>query len=156
VRRLALVIALALVATACGGGGGNKPLSKSEYEAQLGSILREVQGRTLPAVVRVSPAERERAVRRLEDAETTLHSDAEKLAEMKPPADAAGPTSQLAMALKHIADRVTAARKGAEDGNFARLERFKVQIASDPAVAQARDAVVQLVNLGYDVAGPGP
>jgi hypothetical protein len=156
VRRLVLFIALTLVASSCGGGGGTKPLSKVEFEAQLGSIFRQIQGKTLPAVIRVSPADPKQAVRRLKDAEETLQDDAAKLAAMKPPADAVGATSQLAAAMKRIADRVTAARKDAERGNFGRLEQFKVQIASDPAVAQARDAVVQLVNLGYDVAGPGP
>ena len=150
-----VVIALALLATSCGGGGGG-PLTKAEFEAQLGSIFREIQNKALPAVIRVSPADPKQAVRRLKDAETTLHDDASKLAEMKPPANAVAATSQLAAALSRIADRVTAARKDAEKGDFGRLEQFKVQIANDPAVAQARDAVVQLVNLGYDVAGPGP
>jgi hypothetical protein len=155
-RLLASLLALvALLASSCG-GGDNKPLSKAEYEAQLGAIFRELQGKTLPGILTVSPSAREEAVRRLKAAETTLHDDAKKLAEMKPPADAAGPTSQVATAIKRIADRVSAARKDAEDANFGRLEQFKVQISSDPAVAQVRDAVIQLVNLGYDVAGPGP
>jgi hypothetical protein len=156
VRRLVLFIALALVASSCGGGGGSKPLSKAEFEARLGSIFREAQGKTLPAVMAVSPADPKQAVRRLKQAERSLHDAAAKLAAMKPPANAAGATSQLAAAMKRIADRVTAARKDAEEGDFARLERFKLQIGSDPAVARVRDAVVQLVNLGYNVAGPGP
>jgi hypothetical protein len=154
---LASLLALvALLASSCGGGGENKPLTKAEYEKELGTMFRELQGKTLPGVLTVSPAAREGAVRRLKDAEATLRGDATKLAEMKPPADAAGPTSQIASAIKEIAGRVSEARKDAEDGNFGRLEQFKVQIASDPAVAQIRDAVVRLVNLGYDVAGPGP
>jgi hypothetical protein len=156
-RLLVLVLALtALVASSCGGGGGNKPLSKSEYEAQIGAILRPLQERTLREALAASPADPKHAVTRLKTAETALHDDADKLAKMKPPSDAAGPTSQIAQALGRIADRVTAIRKDAEKGNFARLEQFKVQIAADPSVRQIRDAIIQLVNLGYDVAGAGP
>jgi hypothetical protein len=159
VKRLLLVSALTLVAigaTGCGGGGGDKPLSKSDYEAQIGAIFRQLQGKTLPAVLAVSPADPEQAVQRLKSAEKTLHESATKLGEMKPPGDATGPTSELASAFKRIADQVTAVRKDAESGNFLRLEQFKARISSDPAVAQVRDAVIQLVNLGYEVAGGGP
>jgi hypothetical protein len=158
VKRLLLAATLALttlVASSCG-GGSEKPLSKADYEAQIGAIFRQLQGKTLPAVLAVSPADPEGAVRRLKSAEKTLDEEATKLAEMKPPSDATAPTSQLASAFKQIADEVTAARKQAESGNFLRLEQFKARISSDPAVAQVRDAVVQLVNLGYEVAGGGP
>jgi hypothetical protein len=154
-----LVSALTLVAigaSGCGGGGGDKPLSKSDYEAQIGAIFRQLQGKTLPTVLAMSPADPERAVRRLKSAEKTLHEEAAKLAEMRPPADATGPTSELASAFRQIADKVTAARKAAESGNFLRLEQFKARISSDPAVGQVRDAVVQLVNLGYEITGGGP
>ncbi len=95
-------------------------------------------------------------MRRLRNAETTLHDDADKLAGMNPPADAAGPTSQIAEGIKQVADAVTAARKDAEQGNFARLEQFKAQISTDPAIVRVRDAIIQLVNLDYNVAGSGP
>ena len=159
VKRLLLssaFVAIALAASSCGGGGGTEPLSKSQYEAEIGSIFRQVQGKTLPSVLAVSPADQGEAARRLKGAETTLHEEAMKLAEMKPPADAEAPTSELATAFGQIADRVTAVRRDAEDGNFLRLEQFKARISSDPAVAQVRNAVIQLVNLGYDVAGGGP
>ena len=156
-RLLVLVLALtALVASSCGGGGGNKPLSKSEYEAQIGAILRPLQEKTLRDAILASPADPKRAVSRLKAAETALHDDADKLAKMNPPADAADATSRIAQALGKIADRVTAIRKDAENGNFAMLEQFKVQISTDPSVRDIRDAIIQLVNLGYDVAGPGP
>jgi hypothetical protein len=153
----ALVLAgAALVATSCGGANDNKRLSKSEYEAQMGAILRPLQEKTLRGVLTASPANPSEVVRRLKGADTTLHDDAEKLAEMNPPADASGPTSGIAQAVKKIADRVTAVRKDAEDGSFLRLEQFKARLLADPAVAQIRDAIVQLVNLGYNIAGSGP
>src|SRR5207247_4789866 len=98
--------------------GSDKPLSKSDYEAQIGTIFRQLQGKTLPSVLAVSPADQQEAVRRLKSAEKTLHEEATKLAEMNPPADAAAPTSELASAFRQIADDVTAARKDAEGGNF--------------------------------------
>ena len=75
---------------------------------------------------------------------------------MEPPADAVDPTQRLADGIKHIADEVTAIRKDAEQGSFGRLVQFKLNIASDPAVAEIQAAVRDLINLGYDIAGSGP
>jgi hypothetical protein len=47
-------------------------------------------------------------------------------------------------------------RKDAERGDFARLLRFKITLASDPAVAEIRDAALQLINLGYNPTGGSP
>jgi hypothetical protein len=75
---------------------------------------------------------------------------------MQPPPDAVDPTQRLADGINHIADEVTAVRKDAEQGNFGRLVQFKLNIASDPAVAQIQAAITDLINLGYDIAGSGP
>jgi len=75
---------------------------------------------------------------------------------MKPPPDAVTATSQLADGVGKLADKVTAVRKDAEHGSFARLEAFKLQLGSDPAVAEVRSAATQLIDLGYDIAGNAP
>jgi hypothetical protein len=154
-RSLALALALVALTAASCGGGGSKQLSKSEYETQVGATLRPLQEKTLPEVVVISPAEPKRAVNRLKEVEHALHDASSKLASMKPPGDAAGPTAAIADAIGKIGDEVTAIRKDAEGGNFLKLEQFKLRVASDPAVGQIRDAIVQLVNLGYNIAGAG-
>ena len=63
------------------------------------------------------------------------------------------PTQLLAKGVREIAGQVTAARKDAERGDFARLVQFKIRLASDPAVSEIRDAAVQLINLGYNITG---
>jgi len=157
VRGLALLVlaVTALAAAACGGGGDGQ-LSQADYEQQVGAILRPVQETTLPNVLQISPDQADQAVQQLKKAETTLHDDAETLRTMKPPEDATGPTTELAEGIGRIADQVTSIRKGAEAGDFNRLEQFKVQVASDPAVAQIRAGITELINLGYDVAGNTP
>ena len=151
-----LLAATALAATSCGGGGGNEQLSRSEYEAKVGAILQPIQQTTLPNLIAIAAADRERAVTALKDGESKLHDAASELASMQPPDDAVDPTQRLADGIGHIADEVTAVRKDAENGDFARLVQFKVNLASDPAVSEIQAAVRDLVNLGYDIAGNGP
>jgi hypothetical protein len=148
---LTLVAALALAASSCGGGGGQ--LSKSEFEAKIGAILQPLQGSTLQDLVTISAGDRAGAVQALKDGESKLHDAASELGSMKPPDDAVEPTRLLAKGVGEIADQVTAVRKDAERGDFARLVQFKVTLASDPAVSEIRDAAVQLINLGYNVTG---
>jgi hypothetical protein len=150
-----VLAAIALAAASCG-GGGDGPLSKADYEQQVGAILRPIQETTLPNVLQISPDQADQAIQQLKQAETKLHDDAETLRTMKPPEDVTGPTTELAEGIGRIADQVTSVRKGAESGNFNRLEQFKVQVGSDPAVAQIRAAITELINLGYDVAGNTP
>jgi HEAT repeat protein len=146
---------LMLVVSSCGGGGSGQ-LSKSEYESKIGAILQPLQGPTLQKLVTISPGDRDRAVRALKDGESKLHAAASELESMKPPDDAVEPTRLLAKGVREIADQVTTVRKDAERGDFARLIRFKVSLASDPAVGEIRDAAVQLINLGYNITGGSP
>jgi hypothetical protein len=158
-RALLLILpaALALAGSSCGGGGGGQ-LSKSEYEAKIGAIVRSLQepGGTLQSIVTLSATDREGAVRGLKDGESKLHDAASELASMKPPDDAVEPTQAIARGVREIADQVTAVRKDAERGDFARLVQFKLSLGSDPAVSEIRDAAVQLINLGYNITGEGP
>jgi hypothetical protein len=152
---LALLATLALAGSSCG-GSGDEQLSKSEFEAKIGATLGPIQEATLPSLVTVSPADRDRAVQALKDGEAALHDAASGLGAMKPPEDAVEPTQLLAKGIREIADQVTAVRKDAERGDFARLVQFKITLASDPAVSEIQDAVEELVNLGYNVTGQGP
>jgi hypothetical protein len=152
---LTLLAAVALSASSCG-GGGSEQLSKSDFEAQIGALLRPLQTSTLQDLVAISAADRDRAVQALKDGESKLQDAASELAAMKPPSDAVEPTQLLAKGVGAIADQVTAARKAAERGDFARLVQFKLRLASDPAVSEIRDAALQLINLGYNIAGQGP
>jgi hypothetical protein len=151
-----LLTALAFAGSSCGGGRGDSQLSRSEYEAKIGSILRPIQGATLQNLVTLSAADREGAVQGLKAGESKLHDAASELESMKPPDDAVEPTLLMAKGVRAIADEVTAVRKDAERGDFARLVRFKVTLASDPAVSEIRDGAVELINLGYNIAGQGP
>ena len=151
-----LLAVLALAVSSCGGGGGSKQLSASEYETKVGDILQPLQQTTLPGIVAIAASDRDRAVTALKNGEAKLQDAASELGSMQPPADAVDPTQRLAEGINHIADEVTAIRKDAEQGSFGRLVQFKLNIASDPAVAEIQAAVRDLINLGYDIAGSGP
>lgn len=153
-RALLLILpaALALVGSSCGGGGGGQ-LSKSQFEAKIGAIMQPLQGSTLQDLVRISAGDRDGAVRALKDGESKLNDAASELDSMKTPDDAVEPTQLLAKGVREIAGQVTAVRKDAERGDFARLVQFKIRLASDPAVSEIRDAAVQLINLGYNITG---
>jgi hypothetical protein len=151
-----LLAVLGLAASSCGGDGGSKQLSASEYETQVGDILQPLQQTTLPNLVAIAATDRQRAVTALKNGEAKLNDAASQLSSMQPPADAVDPTQRLADGINHISDEVTAVRKDAEQGNFRKLVQFKLNIASDPAVAEIQAAVRDLINLGYDIAGSGP
>jgi len=158
VKRALLVTMLAVLALAtssCGGGGGGQ-LSQSDFEAQIGAILRPLQGSTLQNLVLISAADPEAAINALKDGESKLHEASSELASMKPPDDAVQPTQMLAKGVGELADEVTAVRKDAERGDFARLVRFKVGLRSDPAVLEIQDAATELIKLGYNIAGEAP
>jgi hypothetical protein len=152
---LVMLAALALAASSCG-GGGDKQLSKSEYETQVGAILQPLQGTTLQDLVSISPADKDQAIAALKNGETKLHNAASNLSSMQPPDDAVDATQRLAHGVRQIADEVTVVRKAAEAGDFSKLVQFKVSLASDPAVSEIRDAALELINLGYNIAGSGP
>jgi hypothetical protein len=158
-RALLLILpaALALAGSSCGGSGGGQ-LSKSEFEGKIGAIVGPLQepGGTLQSIVTISAADPVSAVRALKDGESKLDDAASELASMTPPDDAIEPTQALAGGVRKIADQVTAVRKDAERGDFARLVQFKLSLGSDPAVLEIRDAAVQLINLGYNITGEGP
>jgi hypothetical protein len=153
-----MLAVLALVSSSCGGGGGSGggQLSQSDFEAQIGAILRPLQGSTLQNLVLISPASPEAAVKALKNGESRLHDASSELASMKPPDDAVEPTQRLAKGVGEIADEVTAVRKDAERGDFARLVRFKIGLQSDPAVLEVQDAATELIKLGYNIAGEAP
>jgi hypothetical protein len=151
---LVMLAALALAASSC--GGGDKQLSKSEYETQVGAILQPLQGTTLQDLVSISPADKDQAIAALKNGETKLHNAASNLSSMQPPDDAVDATQRLAHGVRQIADEVTVVRKAAEAGDFSKLVQFKVSLASDPAVSEIRDAALELINLGYNIAGSGP
>jgi len=151
-----LLAVLALAASSCGGGGGSKQLTASEFETQVGDVLQPLQQTTLPNLVAIAASDRQRAVTALKNGEAKLQDASSQLSSMKPPADAVDPTQRLADGISHISDEVTAVRKDAEQGDFGQLVRFKLNLASDPAVAEIQAAVRDLINLGYDIAGSGP
>jgi len=158
VKRALLLVMLAVLALAVSscGGGGDKQLSRSEYETQVGANLQPLQGTTLQDLISISPANQDQAVAALKNDERKLHDAASNLASMQPPDDAVGATQRLAHGVGQIADEVTAVRKDAENGDFSKLVQFKVSLASDPAVSEIRGAALELINLGYNIAGSGP
>ena len=155
VKRLAVLLGLVLLVAPSCGGGGNKPLSKADYEAKMGEILRPLNP-TLTNIARIDPSDREQAVAQMKKLETSLRDAASELSKLKPPEDAAAPTSQLADGIKRFADRLGAARKTAEQGNFLKLEQLKLGLASGPETQQVRAAASQLIGLGYNIAGNSP
>ena len=151
-------LALVLAGSSCGGGGGGGQLSKTDYEAKIGAIARPIQepGGTLQSLVTISASDRTGAVRALKEGESKLRAAATELESLNPPDDAVAPTQTFAKGVGEIANEVTAVRKDAERGDFARLIQFKISLGSDPAISEIRDAAIELINLGYNITGEGP
>jgi hypothetical protein len=106
VRRALILLALALVAAGCGGGGGGgsakgTPLTKAEYQAKLEQtskdIARELGGPQQSDISKLT----DKDVRQLVDA---LHSFADRLSAIEPPAEVADLHAQLIQAMNDVGD----------------------------------------------------
>jgi hypothetical protein len=111
VRRLAIVLAAsAFLLAACGGGGGGggvgvikpsgAPLTKAEYQAKLQQIAKDVSagiGSTSNSNKQISKADVDKFVK-------ALHSFADRLAEVNPPAQIKALHTRLVNVMNALAD----------------------------------------------------
>jgi hypothetical protein len=140
-RLVTLLAALAVVAAGCGGGGGGgpsgKPLTKAEYQAKLEQTSKEIGTQLGPQSEDFSKLT-DKDVGKLVDA---LHSFADKLQEINPPAEVKALHARLIGAMNDLAD---------EFPDIA----SKLKSTKDPSAAIAAlfgaKGIQELVKLGDD------
>lgn len=136
-----LLAAVVLVAGGCGGGGGSgpssKPLGKAEYQAKLEQTSKEISTQLGPESEDFSKLT-DKDVGKLVDA---LHSFADKLRDINPPAEVKALHARLIGAMNDLAD---------EFPDIA----SKLKTTKDPSTAIAAlfgaKGIQELVKLGED------
>jgi hypothetical protein len=151
VRRGAVVIAaVVLLLAACGGGGGSR-LSASAYRAQLAQVKQQaaaaqtdvakgLQARTIPELQQ-----------RLEAFATATHHIGDKVANLKPPANAEAANIQLAEGLHETARATRAASKQITKLHTPQeaISYLEHSPANAKGAGQVNEALKELKKLGY-------
>jgi hypothetical protein len=157
-RAVVLVVALALLAAGCGGGGNDeagKPLTKAQYQAELQKLSNEV-GAELRQSVGASTTLKKGDVPKLQQ---SLRSFAKKVEALNPPTAVADLHTRLVAAMRGLADDLPSL--------VTTLDKAKDPSAAIAALFGAKP-IQELIQLqqsfkdkGYDIsslldAGSGP
>ena len=145
-RAIAVVLGLAvLVAAGC--GSSPKTVTKAQYQAtvqRLGTDLTNA-GSELGRAIDIATFNRN--VQNLQD---HLRRAARELDGLRPPVDVRAANQQLARALKGFAD-VLEPVKAARRVSIVKAREALARVASSAAVRDARAAIHELRQKGYDV-----
>ena len=144
------VLGLVAALTGC---GGSARLSHDEYQRELRTTWRAtgsaiVKGRL--AVERASNAKG--AAARIADIEDGVRDGADRLDELKPPADAEEPNSELVTALRAMADELETIRARSGDEGLRPRQDFGRQLERLEGVRRVRAALEKLQSAGYQPA----
>ena len=140
---LALAGAVALVAAGCG-GGGSKPLSKAEYEKQMGAIGQTLTD-SLNALGTATSAAK--AATSLKNIQTELRTAADKMEAITPPDDVKTEHAQLASGVREFGDQLDPVIKKLEGGNLPAL----AAVTSLTALAKIQKASTAINDKGYNI-----
>jgi hypothetical protein len=147
-RLVALGAVLAVVLSGCGGGGGDgsKPLSKDDYEAQVGTIA---VGLT-EAIQEVGAATTVKTtVTALQKCQQTFEQAAAKMEAITPPDDIAAEHAALTKAVGEFGEELNTII-----GRVARGNRLAVAgIQALPALAKIVRSSADIGHKGYDLGG---
>jgi hypothetical protein len=143
---LALAGAVALVAAGCGGGGGSTPLSKADYEKQMGAI-----GKTLTASLNTvgTSSSAAMAVTTLKKLQTDLLKAADDMEAITPPDKVKAEHAQLASGVREFGKELDPIITKLEGGNLQAL----VGVQSLAALATIQKASTAITKKGYRIGG---
>ena len=145
-RLLALAALLAVVVSSCGGGGGAKPLSKDDYESQVGTIAvgltEAIQAVGAATTVKTT-------VKALEKCQRTFEQAATEMAAITPPVDIAAEHEALTKAVGEFGEELNTIIGRVAHGN--RLAVAGIQAL--PALAKIVRSSADIGQKGYDLGG---
>jgi hypothetical protein len=153
-RRLAFPIALALIAAAisgCGGNGSNQRVSKAQYEQKVQQIQQEVFARVNPATLLLGArgGDPTQGLRAVQDAAV---KEAEELGRLSPPAEIASDHRRLVAALRRYTDELRGVIAAVRERKLAG-RHLQAKLRSLASVKAIRAARVAIARKGYNI-GP--
>ena len=144
---LALAGAVALVAGGCG-GGGSSPLSKADYQQQMGAIGTDLST-ALNSLQSVTTADS--AATALKGLQTELVDAADKMDAITPPEKVKTEHQQLAEGVRQFGDQL--------DPIITKLEAGKIEalsgVTSLSSLLAIQKASLAIGKKGYDITGSG-
>ena len=141
---LALVVG-ALLASAC---GGEKRLTKAQYERQVRAVYSEVR-EAFQATRGVSGAA---LVRKIDAASTELRIAAQQLeTRFEPPAEVEEHNEELAEGMLAYSARAPPLAAAVERGDRTALQRFNEQIPRHTEIARMAEAAEEMKYMGYNL-----
>jgi hypothetical protein len=141
---LLTLAALALVLAGCGGGAR---LSKAEYEQKLKSTGVELAEASKTLADAHTAAEFVTGVDQVQEA---IRKAADDLDGVRPPEDVASANDRLVNALRVLADEFDKVKEAAK-GGAKKARDAGAKLARSKASEDARQAVIYIQRLGYDV-----
>jgi chromosome segregation ATPase len=148
IAALLLAILVALGGVGCGGGSSDR-LSKSEYEAKVKSIGKDLQ--TSLNTFNSNNKDLGALETKVGQAQTKLQSAASQLKGLKPPSDAEADTKKLAAGLTGLANQFNSLKQALASGDLAKVQQTANAFKGSPAAADAKAATEDLKKKGYDV-----
>jgi thiamine biosynthesis lipoprotein ApbE len=142
---LALVLATALLASAC---GGEKRLTKAEYEQQVRAVYGGVR-EAFQATRGVSGAA---LVRRIDAASTELRDAVQQLeSRFEPPAEVQEHNEELAEGMLAYSAELLDLAAALRRGDTQALQRFNARIPHNEAIERMAEAAEEMKYMGYDL-----
>ena len=155
-RWIVLTVVVAMVAVAgCGGGGGDGgPLTHEEYQGQISVIAADGFGASqlYLALVEGTLSQPDCAAT-LADFQGQAGDLVERVAALKPPADAAAAQAAFVAAARQSVAQLGAIGAQVTGGTLACGEALNAQLTAIPSNAQASAAIASLQASGYSVFG---
>jgi hypothetical protein len=130
------------------GCGGDKRLSKSDYEQKVHAQYADVQ-----AAFRATGASfgQPGLADKIKQAQARLREAADALAGAEPPVEVEKQNEEIVEGMREYADDLDQLRDAAKKGDLQAIERFNDRIAKNRAVRQIAEAAEEMKFKGYDL-----
>ena len=143
-----LALAVAVVALIASGCGGEKRLTKAQYERQVRAVYGEVR-EAFQATRGVAGAA---LARRIDAASTELRIAAQQLeSRFEPPAEVEEHNEELAEGMLAYSDELLLLAAAVERGDKTALQRFNEQIPRHTEIARMAEAAEEMKFMGYNL-----
>jgi hypothetical protein len=147
--RGAFLTITALAALSLTGCGGERRLSKSDYEQRVRAVYANVQ----EAFRKTNVTSTKLLADRVEQAQGGLRSAADELEKIEPPEKVEEETEELVEGMRKYADDLDELREAAERGDRSAVAAFSSRVAQNEAVKRLAEAAEEMKFKGYDL-GP--
>ncbi len=150
---LAVVAALAVAAAGCG-GGGEKPLSKEDYEQRVAAIGKDIEARFSDlGAASIDPSNLGALSDLLAKLADALDDAAGRVGDLVPPEEVEATQEKLVQAARELADLVREVADKIKNAPLAELVQIqdKLDVSKSDAFRRLQQAIQEFKDKGYDL-----